>query len=49
MEIDISDKSNWFVAYGGECMMTYGTFFTGSLLLLSIISLKFTPGYIRNE
>ena len=47
---DISDKSNWFVEYGGECMMTYGTFFqVTSLLLLSIISLKFTPGYIRKE
>tara|TARA_A100001035_G_C27764608_1_gene492987 strand:- start:338 stop:1789 length:1452 start_codon:yes stop_codon:yes gene_type:complete len=47
---DISDKSNWFVDYGGECMMTYGTLFqVTSLLLLSIISLKFTPGYIRKE
>ncbi len=47
---DSSDKLNWFIEYGGECIMTYGTLFQlCSLLFISFISLKITPKYIRNE
>ena len=47
---DTSDKLNWFIEYGGECIMTYGTLFQlCSLLFISFISLKITPKYIRNE
>ena len=47
---DPSNKLNWFIEYGGECMMTYGTFFqVSSLLIISLISLKITPEYIRSE
>ena len=47
---DTSDKLNWFIEYGGKCIMTYGTLFQlCSLLFISFISLKITPKYIRNE
>ena len=47
---DSSDKLNWFIEYGGECIMTYGTLFQlCSLLFISFISLKITPKNIRQE
>ena len=45
---DVTNPQNWFIAYGGECIMTYGTFLQVSLLLLiTLISLKVTPESIR--
>ncbi len=47
---DSSNPENWLIAYGGECIMTYGTFLQVSLLLLiTFISLKITPNSIRTE
>ena len=47
---DSSNADNWLIAYGGECIMTYGTFLQVSLLLLiTFISLKITPNSIRTE
>ena len=47
---DSSDKLNWFIEYGGECIMTYGTLFQlCSLMFISFISLKITPDNIRTE
>jgi Na+/H+ antiporter NhaD/arsenite permease-like protein len=43
-----SNEANWFIEYGNECIMTYGTFLQVSLLLLiAYISLKTTPSSIR--
>lgn len=45
---DPSNEANWFIEYGNECIMTYGTFLQVSLLLLiAYISLKTTPSSIR--
>jgi len=47
---DPLNELNWFFEYGGECIMTYGTLFqVSSLLLISFISLIITPSNIRNE
>ena len=47
---DTSNSLNWFIEYGGECIMTYGTFLQISLLLIiTFISLKVTPGNIRED
>jgi len=47
---DADDTANWFISYGGECIMTYGTFLQVSLLLfIAFISLKITPKSIRKE
>ena len=47
---DSNDISNWMISYGGECIMTYGTFLQVSLLLLiTFISLKITPNNIRQK
>ena len=47
---DSSNPEHWLIAYGGECIMTYGTFLQVSLLLLiTFISLKVTPKSIRSE
>ena len=47
---DSSNEANWFITYGNECIMTYGTFLQVSLLLLiTYISLKITPDLIRRK
>ena len=45
---DVNNVNNWFISYGGECIMTYGTFLQVLLLLLiALVSLKITPKHIR--
>ena len=47
---DSGHAENWLISYGGECMMTYGTFLQVILLLLiTCISLKITPDSIRKK
>jgi len=47
---DSSNSLNWFIEYGGECIMTYGTLLQITLLLIiTFVSLKITPHYIRQE
>jgi Na+/H+ antiporter NhaD/arsenite permease-like protein len=47
---DSANKANWFITHGNECIMTYGTFLQVSLLLLiTFISLKITPEFIRRK
>ena len=47
---DSGHTENWLISYGGECMMTYGTFLQVILLLLiTCISLKITPDSIRKK
>ncbi len=47
---DASNPKDWLIAYGGECIMTYGTFLQVALLLvITLISLKITPAGIRKE
>ena len=45
---DAAIEGNWFIDYGNECIMTYGTFFqVSALLLITFISLKITSPSIR--
>ena len=47
---DSNNINDWLIIYGGECIMTYGSFLQVVLLLLiTIISLKITPKSLREE
>tara|TARA_B110001454_G_scaffold218501_1_gene246645 strand:- start:685 stop:2136 length:1452 start_codon:yes stop_codon:yes gene_type:complete len=47
---DPLNELNWFIKYGDECIMTYGSLFQiCSLFLISLISLRITPYSIRQE
>ena len=47
---DSNNIENWFISYGNECIMTYGSFIQVLLLLsITFISLKITPQKFRHD